>query len=153
MLPDNLVDRFVAKRRFIDFHPPMLLQAALADFIEDGHFGRHIRRMRKAYGERAQALSHHVEKHAAGLLRLRKPEAGMHAIAWLPLAANDQTVARLAAQKGIEARALSFYGRRRQAPGLVLGFGTVTPEDIAKGIASLTAVISRAQGRNAGSNP
>jgi GntR family transcriptional regulator/MocR family aminotransferase len=153
VLPDNLVDRFVARRRFIDFHPPMLLQAALADFIEDGHFSRHIRRMRKAYGERAQALSHHVEKRAAGLLQLRKPEAGMHAIAWLPPATNDQAIARLAAQKGIEARALSFYGRRRQAPGLVLGFGTVTPEDIAKGVTSLSAVISTAQGRNAGGNP
>jgi GntR family transcriptional regulator / MocR family aminotransferase len=147
VLPDSLVDRFVERRRFIDFHPPMLLQAALADFIEDGHFARHIRRMRKAYGERAAALEHHFGKQAAGLMRLVKPPAGMHAIAWLPPGADDGAVARLAAQRGIEARALSFYGRRRQEPGLVLGFGTVTPAEIAKGVMSLTRITAEALGK------
>lgn len=144
VLPESLIDPFVAKRRFVDFHPPMLLQAALADFIEDGHFSRHIRRMRKAYGERALALSHHVEKEARGLVRLDKPEAGMHSVAWLPPGSDDRAIARLAAQNGIEARALSFYGRKRLEPGLVLGFGTVTPEEIAKGVKVLTRVITGA---------
>lgn len=81
-------------------------------------------------------------------MRLDKPEAGMHAIAWLSPAADDRAVARLAAQKGIDARALSFYGRRKRDSGLVLGFGTVTPEEIAKGTASLTAVVARATGGN-----
>lgn len=148
VLPDSLVDRFVERRRFIDFHPPMLLQAALADFIEDGHFARHIRRMRKAYGARAAALEHHVGKEAAGLMRLVRPEAGMHAIAWLPSGADDRAIARLAAQRGIEARALSFYGRRRPEPGLVLGFGTVTPEEIATGVTSLTRVVADSMGRS-----
>lgn len=142
VVPDSLIDRFVARRRFIDFHPPMLLQAALADFIADGHFGRHIRRMRKVYGERAEALGHYFERHAAGLIRLHKPEAGMHAIAWLPSEADDRTMARLSAQKGIEARALSFYGHEPRKPGLVLGFGTVPPEEIAKGVVALTGVIA-----------
>jgi GntR family transcriptional regulator/MocR family aminotransferase len=146
VLPYGLVDHFVARRRFIDFHPPMLLQAALADFIEDGHFARHVRRMRKTYGERAQALGHHVERSARGLIRLRQPEAGLHTIAWLPPGADDQAVARLAAQKGIEVRALSVYGRRKQDAGLVLGFGTVTPEEIAKGVTALSGVIAKACG-------
>lgn len=143
VLPDSLIDRFVARRRFIDFHPPMLLQAALADFIAEGHFGRHVRRMRKVYRERAEALSDHLEKRAAGLLRHRRPEAGLHSVVWLPSGADDQAVARLAARNGIEARALSFYGRRKQEPGLVLGFGTVTPAEIAKGVVALTRLIER----------
>jgi GntR family transcriptional regulator/MocR family aminotransferase len=146
VLPYGLVDHFVARRRFIDFHPPMLLQAALADFIEEGHFARHLRRMRKTYGERASALAHHLERNARGLIRLRKPEAGLHAVAWLPPRADDQTVARLAAQKGVEVRALSVYGRRKQEAGLVLGFGTVTPEEIAKGATALTGVVAKACG-------
>lgn len=144
VLPDSLVDRFIAKRRFVDFHPPMLLQAALADFIEDGHFGRHIRRMCKAYGERAGALRYHFEKQGAGLATLQKPQAGMHAVAWLPAHLDDRAVARLAAQNGIEARALSFYGHAKQNPGLVLGFGTVTPEEIAKGVAKLMSLLGSA---------
>jgi GntR family transcriptional regulator/MocR family aminotransferase len=146
VLPYGLIDPFVAKRRFIDFHPPMLLQAALADFIEDGHFARHLRRMRKTYGERAAALAYHVDKSARGLIRLRKPEAGLHAVAWLPPGADDQVVARLAAQKGVESRALSVYGRRKQEAGLVLGFGTVAPEEIAKGATTLTNIIAKACG-------
>ena len=153
VLPDNLLELIIEKRRFIDFHPPMLLQAALADFIEDGHFARHIRRMRKAYGERAEALSHCFAAQAQGLIRLHKPQAGMHAIAWLPPGVDDRAMARLAAQKGIEARALSFYGRRKQAPGLVLGFGTVTPADIGKGVATLTALVARQAAGTGGLNP
>ena len=143
VLPDSLVDHFVAKRRFIDFHPPMLLQAALADFIEDGHFNRHIRRLRKAYGERAEALSYHFDRQANGLARLTKPQAGMHSVAWLPSHADDKAISRLAARNGIEARALSFYGQAKQKPGLVLGFGTLTPEEIAKGVATLAGLIPR----------
>src|SRR4029078_11327646 len=99
------------------FDRPMLLQAALADFIEDGHFARHLRRMRKTYGERAAALAYHVDKSARGLIRLRKPEAGLHSVAWVSPGADDKVVARLAAQKGVESRALSVYGRRKQEAG------------------------------------
>lgn len=147
VLPGNLVDLFAARRRFIDFHPPMLPQAALADFIADGHFNRHIRRMRKTYSERAEALKHHVDRTAKGLAELSKPQSGLHSVLWLPSALDDQVISRKAAERGIEARALSLYGEARQRPGLVLGFGTVTPEEIAKGVTLLAKVVAAASGR------
>src|SRR5262249_49552473 len=59
LVPKDLRDRFVAARRSADFSPPWLEQAALADFIADGHFERHLRRMRAAYHERLDALMFH----------------------------------------------------------------------------------------------
>lgn len=56
ILPPALVDVFLAARRFIDIHPPQLQQAVLAAFISEGHFGRHLRRMRNLYAERRATL-------------------------------------------------------------------------------------------------
>lgn len=55
VLPSRLVDPFAAARSFTDRHPPTLDQAILAEFILDGHFGHHVRRMRQANAERTSA--------------------------------------------------------------------------------------------------
>jgi GntR family transcriptional regulator/MocR family aminotransferase len=52
VLPERIVDAFAAARSFVDRHPPTLDQAILAEFISDGHFGHHVRRMRQLYAER-----------------------------------------------------------------------------------------------------
>src|SRR2546421_4631283 len=54
--PSALLEGLVAARDFIDMHPPLLEQMALADFIAAGHFARHLRKMRVQYRERRDAL-------------------------------------------------------------------------------------------------
>jgi GntR family transcriptional regulator/MocR family aminotransferase len=49
VLPSRLVEAFTAARSIIDRHPPTLDQAILAEFIVEGHFGHHVRRMRQTY--------------------------------------------------------------------------------------------------------
>ena len=55
-LPAHLVEPFAVARTLTDRHPPTLDQAILAEFILDGHFGHHVRRMRQIYAERMEAL-------------------------------------------------------------------------------------------------
>lgn len=150
VVPPNLVDAFVAARHFVDVHPPVLQQAALADFIAEGHFGRHLRRMRMLYAERGEALVAAARRHLSGLLDVQEPQAGMHTIGYLPAAADDQLVSTRASLVGVEARPLSVYGIGRVRPGLVLGFGTVSPREIEKGAQALAQAIDRGNIRFSG---
>jgi GntR family transcriptional regulator/MocR family aminotransferase len=147
VVPADLVDAFAAARRFIDVHPPLLPQAALADFIEEGHFGRHLRRMRMIYAERAQALSEAFDRYLSGMLSIAQPQAGMHTVAWITGKLSDRSVSEAAARQGVEARPLSVYSLGRRKPGLVLGFGNVTPREIAEGARKLAQVIERLRPR------
>ena len=75
VIPADLVGRFAAVREAMDIFPPTLYQAVLADFLGEGHFGRHIRRMRLLYRERRAALvdgpPEGARRRAAGARRAR----------------------------------------------------------------------------------
>jgi DNA-binding transcriptional MocR family regulator len=76
--PPVLLDGLRAMRRMIDIHPPVLEQIALADFISEGHFARHVRKMRLVYGERRDALVDGLTRELGGALDVTVPEAGIH---------------------------------------------------------------------------
>src|SRR5690606_41224674 len=70
IVPDALVDAFRAARAVLDRHAPPLAQGVLADFIAEGHYARHVRRVRAVYAERQAALLAAAEAELAGLLTL-----------------------------------------------------------------------------------
>ena len=83
VIPPDLVDGIIAARTTIDLHPPTLGQVILTDFLDEGHFGRHIRRMRELYAERQAALVSAAAQELKGLLEVHANEAGMYLIGWL----------------------------------------------------------------------
>ena len=148
IVPPDLREKLVAARAAADQHPPTLDQAVLADFILEGHFGRHLRRMRLAYRERLEALIAAAERFCGGALRVRPVQTGLHALA--DLAGVDAVrVAREAALRGVEAAPLSAYfaGTGRGANGLVLGFGVVRPDASRRGMERLAMAIEAARRR------
>jgi GntR family transcriptional regulator/MocR family aminotransferase len=146
IVPPDLQDRLVAARATADQHPPVLDQAILADFILEGHFARHLRRMRAAYRERLEALAAAAARLCAGALRLRAVRTGLHAVADLE-GADAGRVSREAALRGVEATPLSAYfvGRGSAANALVLGFAAVRPEGARSGMERLAAAIEAAR--------
>jgi GntR family transcriptional regulator/MocR family aminotransferase len=145
VVPPDLQHRLVAARAAADQHPPVLDQAVLADFIAEGHFARHLRRMRMAYRERLEALTDAAARFCGGALRLRPTRTGLHAIADLDGVAAAR-VSREAAARGVEATPLAAYfaGRGRPANALVLGFAAVRPEAARRGMQHLAAAIAAA---------
>ncbi len=144
IVPTDLVDRFVAAKAVTDRQSTTPEQAILADFIAEGHFGRHIRRMRTMYSERAEALIANVREQLGGVLEINMPEAGMHTIGWLPPALNDRDVSRQANEVGVFAWALSTcYAQPAVAtrPGLVLGFAAFNEEQIATAVRALAQAL------------
>jgi GntR family transcriptional regulator/MocR family aminotransferase len=145
VVPSDLRASFLAARRTSDLHPPLLEQLALADFIVDGHYARHLRRMRSAYRERLDALSGAVERTCAGALRLRTVQAGLHAIADLD-DVDEELACEEAKARGIEVAPLgTYFIGRRTANGLVLGFAATPPDAIRNGVEILAASIDAAR--------
>jgi GntR family transcriptional regulator/MocR family aminotransferase len=146
IVPPDLQDGLVAARAVADQHPPVLDQAVLADFIGEGHFARHLRRMRVAYRERLEAMTAAAERLCRGALRVRPTRTGLHAIADLS-GVGAERVSRAAAARGVETTPLSAYfvGRAKPPEALVLGFAAVRPEAVRRGMERLAAAIDAAR--------
>ncbi|VBG43658.1 GntR family transcriptional regulator [Burkholderia pseudomallei] len=123
-------------------------QLALADFIEAGHFTRHLRRMRRLYEERRDALQDALARHLGGALTVSGGAGGMHLSARLDAPVADVDVARAALARAITVRPLSRFclpGTDRAAyNGLVLGYGAVPIEQIDACVRRLGAAIDDA---------
>jgi len=142
VVPPDLVDGFVSARTTIDLHPPTLGQVILTDFLDEGHFGRHIRRMRELYAGRQAALVTAVEQELKGLLMVSSNEAGMYLIGWLLHDQDDQRASEVAAAYGIEAPPLStFRIEPGNSQGLLLGYTAFSEEEIRKGVQRLAEAL------------
>ena len=138
VLPERLVDSFAAARSFVDRHPPTLDQAILAEFITDGHFGHHVRRMRQLYGERIDILKAAADKHLDGVLDVVRAGAGMRTLGWLNSLASDKEASAAAKAMGLEVLALSTFTRTyTQPPALILGFAGCNRGELHRGVALL----------------
>jgi len=141
--PPALVDVFAAARASLAAPAPALEQAALATFIADGHFARHLRRMRVAYRERSEALVAALRADCAGVLTAQPCDTGMQLWAELSAGLDDRKVRDQAMRHGVEVAALSDYylGRPRRS-GLVFGFGAVRPSAARAGMRRLADAIA-----------
>ena len=143
VVPKILVGRFLALRDAIDRHSPFLEQAALTDFIAEGHFDRHVRRMRALYAERLRVLTQAADEELAGVLEVQKSISGMQVVGWLaPRLTDEGAVVQIAEVAGVSVRPLSryFLGRSRR-PGLVLSYGGLSPELIRSGVTRLARAL------------
>ena len=107
--PPDLFDALLSARCLGGHQSATLDQAVLADFISQGHFARHIRRMRVLYAERQQALVNAAKRELNGLLEIKPSDAGMHLLGWLPEHVDDQQAFRKATAAGVEVTPLSAY--------------------------------------------
>jgi GntR family transcriptional regulator/MocR family aminotransferase len=143
VVPDPWLDRLLALRYQTDLYPPTLLQAALAAFIDQGHFARHLRRMRELYGTRRAALETGIQRQLGGLLRIPEIQAGLSTPAYLLDGRSSLQASQLATRSGLDVWALDRCAlRRRDLRGLVLGFAAFTEREIRDGV----AVLARALG-------
>jgi GntR family transcriptional regulator / MocR family aminotransferase len=139
ILPPPLVEAFLAGRYFIDIHPPVLEQAVLTEFMAEGHFIRHLRRMRTVYAERRAALLDAVSELP---LEIHSPEAGIHCIGWLPNGMEVLSLVRLAAAHDLDLTPLSNFSiEPLPRQGLLLGYGGFSVQEIRAGMHRLAAAM------------
>jgi GntR family transcriptional regulator / MocR family aminotransferase len=141
VVPQDLVTQFRTVRVALDLSPPQLHQAVLADFIRDGHFARHLRRMRQVYGERRRVLVETLRNELNCLQEVVGDGAGLHLTAMLKKGFSDRAISASASRQNLWAAPLSgAYLGEPTNQGLVLGFGSTRVEEIPRAVRKLQAL-------------
>ena len=144
VIPPDLVSRFLAVRQAMDVCPPHLYQAIVKDFIDDGHFARHIRRMRPLYAERRTALVEAIRNELPDA-QLLGADAGLHLVVTLPKGLQDRSVSEWAARGNLWLWPLSpCYLEAEACQGLILGFGSTPPKQMPQAVRTLRDAIKSA---------
>jgi GntR family transcriptional regulator/MocR family aminotransferase len=141
VVPPDMVDGFRETRRVMDLGSPTFHQEVLADFVEEGHFERHIRRMRTFYGELRRLLVDNLREHLEKTLSPIGDEAGMHLTAMLDTRHRDEEVAAQAVRLGLSLWPLSRLYLNRPRQGFVLGFGGITTKEIPLAVRALCTLL------------
>ncbi|WP_395681050.1 PLP-dependent aminotransferase family protein [Inquilinus sp.] len=124
VVPPALLPDAVRARLAFDLFPPTLYQSALAEFLAEGHFARHLRRMRGVYQARRAALLDGLARHCSDRLVVHNADAGLHVAVLLPDGRDDTDLVRRLGERGLTATALSTcYAGPACRSGLLLGFG------------------------------
>ena len=155
VVPESLVDAVANARAVAGRNSPIDAQAALAEFIVDGHYDRHLRRVRLVCQERYEAMCFHFARVLGGVVSLSPASAGTHVLGWVhdePRAGDHESfvasVSRIASEDDLVVFRLSRYCLEPPArDAFVLGYGSLSPHRIAVGVERLARSIERARRR------
>jgi GntR family transcriptional regulator/MocR family aminotransferase len=127
----------------MDIFPPYLHQEVIADFMREGHFARHIRRMRLLYRDRRKALVDQLRKTLGDALEIHGAAAGMHLTATFRSDRDDVAIAEKAAAQGLWLWPLSrSYMTKHVRQGFVLGYGNVAIQRMPSTVEKLRSVLA-----------
>jgi GntR family transcriptional regulator/MocR family aminotransferase len=143
-LPRELVSAFTRALSLTARHANGLAQAVLADFMTEGQFGRHIRKMRKIYASRAKIFEDMAAVHWKDIITIPPIAAGLDIVGRLNSLLEADTIHKLRAV-GIGPLPLSQYANSTQTKGLVMGFAGHTEEQIEQGIIKVHEVLRQQQ--------
>lgn len=133
VVPPAQVERFEHVGQTFLGNCPELTQAIVATFLTEGHFARHIQRMRKLYGERREATARGLKAVLGERIRIDAQPGGMHLILRLTDQPSDRTLVERLQQAGIYAEALSDFSIRGQTDSaLLLGFANIDSQATAE---------------------
>jgi len=145
VVPPPLVEPLLAQRVVVDRFAPVIEQAVLAEFIAEGDFERHLRKMRELYASRRSCLQELAQTYWGDRLRLETARAGLQVAAWLPEGVRDSEVAEALQAHTVEAMPISeaFRAPERARQGLLLGFAAAHPPELKRGAIALARVLER----------
>jgi GntR family transcriptional regulator/MocR family aminotransferase len=146
VVPSHLVDRVAAIQSLTARHSPLLEQLILSEFIREGHFQAHLRRMRQLYAERLAVLMEQARSRLSGLLEISPVEAGLQTVGWLAHGISAESAAVAAARRQIDVTPLAQYSyspatRKAASSALQLGFAAIPPAEIRRGIRELAIAL------------
>ncbi|MGZ9712422.1 MocR-like pyridoxine biosynthesis transcription factor PdxR [Glaciimonas sp. GNP009] len=143
VVPESLAGAFATGVSELYRGSQVFMQAIMADFMTEGHFTSHIRRMRMLYAERLQLLQDAIAHHFGDRITLTGGEAGLHLAMGLPPQCDDLAISRVAREAGIVARPLSRYymDPAFSQKGLLLGYACVPSEQIRPAFDKLATII------------
>jgi GntR family transcriptional regulator/MocR family aminotransferase len=144
VVPHGLQQAFATAIRHTGHSAPLPIQAALAEFIEQGHYAAHVRRMRGVYAGRYARFVKLAGSLLDGVARLAPPAGGMQMPAWLHAGCDDRRIAQLAAEQGLTVSPMAaYYLGPPGTPGLYLGYAGIPDAEVEPALHTLARVIER----------
>jgi GntR family transcriptional regulator/MocR family aminotransferase len=141
--PLAVAESFAATAAVMSLSPPVAVQAAVTDFISEGHLTQHITRMRAVYRERQQLVVSELQAQLGDRVSVRPTPIGMHVLAVLHDASAEET-ARRGAGRGLDLRPLAGYAlAHQQKDALVIGYTHLQPEPMRTAVRDLAAILAR----------
>jgi GntR family transcriptional regulator/MocR family aminotransferase len=123
--------------------PGVIVQRAVADFMQEGHYLRHLRRMKRVYASRREALLRCLREEAAGVVEVQAT-AGMAVVTRLPAPVSDVDIAMRAREFGLAPTPLSpWYTQAPRPSGLLLGVTNVQVDRLAADCRRLADLVRR----------
>ncbi|MCK1746316.1 PLP-dependent aminotransferase family protein [Bradyrhizobium sp. 139] len=138
--PSVLVSTLEIAQRHIGLIASSHVQEALAEFIGDGHFLAHLRRMRRLYHARRDHLAEGLERHLGDVLSTEVPSGGIQLVARLKRGRADRAAVKRLVEAGVETRALSSLALGRPPDhGLLLGFAAWRENEISAALRTMAS--------------
>lgn len=142
VVPESLVRVFTRARWIADRQTPTLEQLVLADFLNEGHLERHLRRTRTLYDKRRQALIRALKLHFEDRVEVLGENAGLHLMARLQTNFSDEEVVLRAAEVGVGLLSAKIYYLHEARSGeFVFGYGGLSERRISEGIKRLAKAL------------
>ncbi len=145
VLPPSLIKPFLSAKQLVDRGAPTLTQAAVADFIDEGHFERHLRRLRKAYGARRRVLVDALNSHMRENVHYVNDPAGLHIMLSLDPSCREREIVQQAAEMGVGVYPGAPYHLEKPAPpSILLGYSGLDAGQITEGVRRLGNILGHA---------
>jgi GntR family transcriptional regulator / MocR family aminotransferase len=142
VVPPGLVSLFAQAKRLVDRHSPLLEQCVLADFINEGHLERHLRRMRTLYNQRRQAFVKSLKSRLGKRVTILGDAAGIHLMVQLQTDLSDEEIIVRAAQVGVGlTNAAAFYLGSSVGGQFLMGYANLDEEKIDEGVRRLAQIL------------
>jgi len=144
VVPEALIETFSAAKYYTDVRSSYLEQVALALFIQQGHYARHVRKVRKACYERQQTLIKVINEYLPNILDVQPTDSGIHLICWLKGAWTEQEFITHCSTLGLAVQPLSRYCQRTpKKAAVLLGYAAHQPEEIIENIKKLALILDK----------
>ncbi|MFV0386404.1 PLP-dependent aminotransferase family protein [Paracoccus sp. (in: a-proteobacteria)] len=154
VLPEGLAAASPAALSVTGQFAPLITQAALADFIAEGHLVRHLRRMRRLYSARRTCFIQTFRAELGEWLDVAETDSGIQLVCHLKPGLDDRLIAAEARKLGINLSPLSIqYRHEPHRQGLVVGFAAVNEREILQGTRNLRGLLQRLTGHRVTSGP
>ena len=144
VVPNKLVEAFHRSRNELRESAPAAMQIVLAEFINAGHFAKHVRKLREIAEQRQSALLAALAR-VSSLPAPERQLGGLHVCARLNAGDSDTLIGDRAAAAGIDVAPLSaMYARRPASQGMVMGFAAFDPQEISQAVDTLARLLPHA---------
>nr|WP_314266877.1 PLP-dependent aminotransferase family protein [uncultured Moellerella sp.] len=142
VVPETLIESFKIAKYYTDSHSGFLEQATLAMFISEGHYARHVRRIRKACYERYEALAQAIKTYLSHVFAVEPTDSGIHVVCWLLNGFTEHDIIKKCRVLGLGVQPLSRYCIRPYSKqGVLFGYAAHTPQQIEENIRKLAEVL------------